>query len=180
PADSAFRTAPPRGDLMLGRSSKAGPHGSTDHRARRRRAYLRSCSMGNVMRRRGSPLLRPTRLTWCGRNSGSWLPRNATASTTAGAPAGGGPPEVGGRVAEKPRAAARGGGAGGGGRPVEGGELDGAQGGARHVLAGHGDERPDLEAVGPREGGEHRRQALVHLAGAQLRDCGGRRLDARV
>ena len=46
------------------------------------------------MRRRGSPLLRPTRLTWCGRNSENWFPRNATTSTTAGSPAAIGRPSM--------------------------------------------------------------------------------------
>ena len=100
------------------------------------------------MRRRGSPLVRPTRLTWCGRNSENWLPEE--------------------------RHDLDHGGVTGGDRPtVDGGELDGAHGGTRHVLAGHGDERPDLEAVGAGEGGEHRRQPLVHLAGAQLRVAAG-------
>ena len=39
PADRALRRAPPRGNLLLGRSSTAGPPSSADHRKPGRRAY---------------------------------------------------------------------------------------------------------------------------------------------
>ena len=39
PADRALRGAPPRGNLLVGRSSTAGPPGSADHRKPAGRAY---------------------------------------------------------------------------------------------------------------------------------------------
>ena len=73
------------------------------------------------------------------------------------------------------------GGVASGDRPaIDGGELDRAHGSAHHVFARQPGERRDLETVGGCQGGEHRRQPLVHLAGAQLRDGGGRGLDAGI